>query len=239
MFNGNFWGRRFQTTFVPHLLRLVEVLQERLLPTFDAIDNEADARADAEWERAMHMPSDLNQDPSVFADRAFDVGLEHYNAMSDIRQSLLNIYAPALYHAWEQQLLEFFRREVLHPAEEHNNNLLKLKTVQERLEGAGVDIEKFSSWSKVCELRLLANTVKHADGDSADELRKLRPDIFENLSSKEFNLPSFGGVRRVYTPLSGDDIYVTIGELKEYCSALVTFWSELEDGITNTQPGNE
>lgn len=233
MFNGQFWACHFQRTFAPHLSRLLEVLEQRLLPTFGTIDKEADAKSNAEWERLMLLPGDPDQDPSVLADHAFDIGLMHYQAMYNIRQSLLNIYASALYHAWEQQLLEFIRREVLQPAEEHDNSLLNLKTALNRLKVAGLDISKFSCWPKIIELRLVTNTVKHADGASADELKLRRPDLFEHPDLKEFTLSTFNHVPRVYTPLSGDDVYVTIEELRAYCTALVEFWSELADSLVN------
>lgn len=143
MFNAQFWGRHFRSSFSPHLSRLLEVLERRLLPTFDVIGQEADSAADAEWERLLHLPGDPDQDSSVLAEQAFDAGLAHYEAMSDIRQSLLNIYAATLYHAWEQQLLVFHRREVLHPTEENDNTLLCLRVVKERLKAVGVDVTAF------------------------------------------------------------------------------------------------
>lgn len=212
----------------------MEVLEQRFLPTFDAIDQEAKSATDAEWERLMHLQGDPDQDPSALAEQAFEVGLVHYEAMSDIRQSLLNTYAATLYHAWEQQLLAFHRREVLHPAEENDNALLNLKVFKERLNAAGIDITKLPTWNQINELRLLANAVKHADGSSADELKQLRPALFEHPSTTEFGLPQFQGVRRVYTPLSGDDIFVTLDALKSYCSALVQFWSELANVLSHS-----
>lgn len=232
MLNHQFWGRHFQRVFAPHLSQLVEVLEQRLLPTFDDLDKEADSKASSEWDRLMHEPGDPDADPSVLAERAFEAGLAHYEAMSNIRQTLLNVYASGLYHAWEQQLLEFHRREVLHPNEEHDNSLLCVKVLQRRLKAVGVDMSTFPSWPKVDELRLLANTVKHADGSSADELKARCPELFKYPALKEFDLPSFGVVQRVYTPLSGDDVYVTIMKLKDYCSALVNFWSELAHALS-------
>jgi hypothetical protein len=233
MFNAQFWGRQFQQTFAPHLSLLLEVLERRLLPTFDAIDQEAESIVNAEWERLMHLSGYSDQDPSAFAEQAFEAGIAQYEAMSDIRQSLLNTYAATLYHAWEQQLLAFHRREVLRPAEESDNALLNLTKLKERLNGAGIDVTKLPSWAKIYELRLLANTVKHADGSSADELKQLRPDLFEHPNTTEFGLPKFGGARRVYMPLSGNDIYVTLDALKSYCSTLVQFWSELADVLSH------
>ncbi|UTF51450.1 hypothetical protein NLA06_06055 [Desulfomicrobium sp. ZS1] len=233
MFNAQYWGRHFQQIFGRHLLRMLEVLERRLLPTFDTIDQEAESAANAEWERLMHMPGDPDGDPSVFVDQAFEAGLAHYESISSIRQALLNTYAATLYHAWEQQLLAFHRRGVLHPAEEDDNALLNLKTMKKRLNAAGIDLTKLPSWPLINELRLLANAVKHADGISGDDLKQLRPDLFEHPSTKELDLPKFGGARRVYMPLSGDDIFVTLDALKSYCSALVQFWSEFSDALSN------
>jgi hypothetical protein len=233
MLNAQFWERHFQQIFAPHLSRLLEVLERRLLPTFDAIDQEAEFAANAEWERLIHLPGDPDQDPSAFAEQAFEAGVTQYEAMSNIRQSLLNTYAVTLYHAWEQQLLAFHRREVLHPMEENENALLNLTKLKERLNAAGIDVTKMPTWAKINELRLLANAIKHADGSSGDELKQLRPDLFEHPSTKEFWLKNFSGVRRVYMPLSGNDIYVTLDALKSYCSTLVQFWSELADVLSH------
>ncbi|WP_027364123.1 hypothetical protein [Desulfotruncus alcoholivorax] len=41
------------------------------------------------------------------------------------------------------------------------------------------DIESMKCWEKIKELRLLVNVIKHAEGKSADRLRKIRPDYFK------------------------------------------------------------
>ena len=65
------------------------------------------------------------------------------------------------------------------PRNDKDPSLIKWRPAKDRLiKYYGIDIEKFSSWAKVNELRLLANAVKHADGDSCTELKGLRPDLF-------------------------------------------------------------
>lgn len=49
--------------------------------------------------------------------------MEHYGALSNVKQALLSIFAPTLTHAWEQQLLLFHRRVVLHPSEENDPDI--------------------------------------------------------------------------------------------------------------------
>jgi hypothetical protein len=43
MHNASFWRRYFQSMFKPHLERTSQVLDQRLLPTFDGIESEATA----------------------------------------------------------------------------------------------------------------------------------------------------------------------------------------------------
>lgn len=42
------------------------------------------------------------------------------------------------------------------------------------------DLEKFSCWGKISELRLLSNVIKHRDGWSATQLKQLKPDFFKS-----------------------------------------------------------
>lgn len=40
-------------------------------------------------------------------------------------------------------------------------------------------MESLNCWHKIKELRLVVNVLKHAEGDSAERLRKMRPNLFE------------------------------------------------------------
>ena len=42
----------------------------------------------------------------------------------------------------------------------------------------GLSLRDLPQWDAVAELRLVANAVKHAEGESEQELRQLRPDLF-------------------------------------------------------------
>ena len=89
-----------------------------------------------------------------------------------------------------------------------------------------IDIKNFACWSKIDELRLVANTVKHAEGPSSDRLREIRSDMFINplFSQDPFPLQGFDSV---FQPLVGDDLYVSLQDIKDYRDHLVQFWQEL------------
>jgi hypothetical protein len=90
-----------------------------------------------------------------------------------------------------------------------------------------IDIESFANWPKLQELRLLANTVKHAEGKSSSELMKIRPDLF--IFPKSFFAIEPKYPRPVYSPMSGDDIYVQLKDFNEYADALKGFWKEFTE----------
>ena len=72
----------------------------------------------------------------------------------------------------------------------------------------------------------MANTVKHADGSSAEDLKSIRPDLF--LRSVTSNIIKPNIVQwPVFTPLTGDSLYITKSEFKKYVSSVKEFWNEL------------
>jgi len=145
---------------------------------------------------------------------------------SSVKQILLNICATALYHLFEQQVLVILRKEILRPSKENMISLLKIKTFKDELLKGGVDIEKFSSWPILEELRLVSNSIKHAEGKSAEILRQRNHEIFINPILKKYNIASTPTSNWLYMPLAGDDIYVQIQDLKKYHDAIRAFWNE-------------
>ena len=73
----------------------------------------------------------------------------------------------------------------------------------------------------------VANVTKHAEGNSADQLRKLRPDLFTYPTFRK--LPPWG-VMVVRRPIAGEGIFVTEDEFKSFASAVRDFWLWLLDG---------
>lgn len=139
---------------------------------------------------------------------------------------MLNMAAAALYHMFEQQIFFFHRRQVLNISEQDVSNLISWPEFKRRLSDAGINYEALSSWRKINELRIVANAVKHAEGASAEALRTLRPDMFEDPVTRDHSFPVGIGTPDVYMPLAGEDIYVTTEDLDTYKSSLCIFWDE-------------
>lgn len=228
--NHHYWQRVFKRKFCRELCAIVDALETRVLPSFTGIEQEAEKASSDAWDAFMSAPGTGDEDPSEFAEAAENIGIEHFQLLNGIRQGAINLFAAALYHAFEQQFVLFGRRELLSPTEENKEQLLRLRTLRERLTSVGVDIEAFSTWARIEELRLLANVVKHAEGQSARELHAKRPDLF-----KAPGLPDLGkwnlGRQRVYQPLLGEDVYVNIEDMRRFRDELIKFWDELGEAI--------
>jgi hypothetical protein len=122
---------------------------------------------------------------------------------------------------------------LLWPAESRTLSLVNWDIAKERLiRDYGINVENFISWPKVNELRLVANTVKHADGASCNNLKSLRPDLFDSPrlegDASTFDLVK---MREVFQPLIGEDLYVNRDEFANYVSTVKQFWEELANAF--------
>ena len=227
-----YWSDYFKQVFCKHIATFMDSIANRVLPTFTQIESEAEAVAEREWERLCGLPASEYSDMGDLAERAQEAGIDYYQSLEAVRQSLINITATAMYHMFEQQILFFHRKQLLQPTEKDSNRSVSLEEFKSRLTSKGICIEKLSIWPKVNELRVVANVVKHAEGASARELRSLRPDLFDHPAIRKHPLFKFRRDRPpVYLPLAGEDIYITIDDLHVYGSALISFWEEFAKAI--------
>jgi len=229
--NPDYWTRFFQREFAPQLRGIVDVLEKRLMPAFEGIESEAEAVSQERWDSDMSAPGTGYEDPADFAEVAEQAGESHYLLLDGIRQGMVNLFAAALYHVFEQHVMFFMRKQLLHPSEDNDLRLLRLSEFEERLKTVGVDIRSFSSWPQIDELRLVANTVKHAEGKSARELQVLRPDLLEDPQVSTPGLSDLSTAFPVSLPLLGEDLYVQLADVRRYRDALLRFWHELADAL--------
>ena len=214
-----------------------KILSEKVIPGFEGLPEEADALAQEVYKKLGMSFDPDHDDPADSAETAQNAGISFYRMASGMKQGIINLFTAGLYHFFEQTFFKFHRRELLWPPDNDKDpSLIKWRPAKDRLiKYYGIDIEKFNSWAKVNELRLLANTVKHADGDSCTELKGLRPDLFVSThgQTERYEL-ELVRVRPVLQPLAGEDVYINPEEFAKYVEAVKMFWEELAtafDGI--------
>ena len=250
MHNGAYWRHVFLDAFVKELHALQHATVHRLLPTFGDIASEADAVAQAKFDDLGR--SFCESDMGDAAETAHEEGLEHYQRLTAVRQGLLNLMTAGMYQLFEQQVATFTRRQLLTIYEERDAAFVRqisapgriIRELKQRLDEEGIDVERLRTWKTIEELRLVANTIKHGVGRSADELFERKPLLFLTPelrpteihgmedSNQQLLLPKARQTPRVDRPLGGEDLYITAADLSDYTEAVVQFWRDLGDAIT-------
>jgi hypothetical protein len=228
--NPGIWAHQIERDFLVQVHALRTAVQERLIPTFDNIEAEADAVAQEVWD-AWGQSAGPDADSASAAEAAMDAGINHYQILHDTKQALLNLFSVGLHHLVEQQQLTFLRRELVPWGEDLAASQMKASEFQGRLRSEGIDTSKYPCWAKMKELSLVANVVKHAEGNSAQKLRQVRPDLFTAPSIRSDEALSWIAGRHLYSPLSGDDLYVTEADLTGYFDAAQAFWEALASDL--------
>lgn len=89
----------------------------------------------------------------------------------------------------------------------------------------GIKIEDKNSWKKLRELKALVNTIKHGDGDSANKLRKIRPDFFKIDFLKNTD------TLELHESVLLDEYSLQVNEVDfiDYLNATKEFWDEMPE----------
>lgn len=179
--NGLYVARSVRALVLPFVRNYVDVIRNDLLPAFGDLEAKADAVAAARFEQlgSRVTGDECVTDMGDFAEDAEEAGITFYITMTNLRQASLNLYAVGLFHLMEQQLASVCRDGLFRglPTPK-DGNLRCLQTWYD--EQLGFDLELLSGWDILDELRLVANTTKHAEGGSARQLRSRRPGLFQN-----------------------------------------------------------
>lgn len=235
MGNRAFWAGHIEKVFLPEIEFFSHCLTNRIIPSLTLSDEESRRIEDEICDRANSSIDSEDADPADVVERAHDECMTFHGMMNDIRQGTVNLFCVGLRHLFEQQLLLLHRKELLKIEEENDAKLLKLGEVEKQLEASGIKISEYSSWRKIEELRLVCNTVKHADGRSASQLRERKPSLF-SPSNAIFADP-IDPPAPVYHPLFGQDLYVNQVDFLAYVCVVKEFWNSLREELMQQHPG--
>lgn len=205
------------------LNRFSIVFHERIITSFSGLDEEAQIIQDNEYERLVE---DLNPEyaqPDYGMEEAFHAGVEFYLTTDAVRQGIYNLMCAGIFHLLEQQARYFatnvLPNRVIQP--DGSVGLSQLKTMLK--EKFKINIESFKCWSQLDELRLVANTVKHGDGDSSAKLKARNPDLFKEPFQHNANIP--------LRPLVGEGLRLSANHFDSYKSCVEQFWRETADSL--------
>lgn len=200
----------------------VKIYCQKLLPVFKDIESDADKYTDDFFDNSMSQPADDDfNDPSSIAENAMEEGIEHYSYLKLGKYSLTATWHATLYQVWEQQLRRFLFQEISHVYNiQFETFCTKLSEIKEKFKFHNIDIESFSCWPQIRELSLLCNVIKHGDGKSAKELRKIKPTLFKQEDGIDH-------MKTFKTTLLEETLNINEMTLQNYTEALLSFWDKI------------
>lgn len=158
------------------------------------------------------------------AELAFNEAMDYAVTLSSMQFSALGLFSAALYHMFEQHLVDL-RQEILF--DEGHEAVDPDAAIEWFKDEVGLKVKALRGWKVIHELRLVANTVKHAEGGSAKALRKLRPQLFVFPGLEDRYVSKV----RLRTPLFGQELFVTREDFVRYHQGSVSFWTEFGEGL--------
>jgi hypothetical protein len=208
----------------------VEIYCQKLLPVFKDIESDADKYADDFYNNFMKQPAyNGSFDPSSIAENALEEGIEHYSYLKLGKYSLTATWHATLYQVWEQQTRRFLFQEISHVYNiQFETFCTKLPEIKKKFKFHKVDIESFSCWPQIKELRLLCNVIKHGGGPSGRKLRKIKPELFTQEDGTDY-------MKTFKTTLLEETLNINEMTLQSYRDALLSFWDEIPERNYSTE----
>ena len=213
---GGYLARRVSWQAQAFVRAYGQWVNEHIIPIAEDFDQRAEQIQEETYERlsARVNPETYSGDGSEFHESAFNAGLSFYETMSALHQATLNLFTAGLFHLIEQQLTDLTHDGAI----EITVSDTKLSNVtQYYRDHFRVDLTQFGSWALIEEMRLVANATKHGEGGSAEELRRIRPELFRHpaLRSEPQTVAHF----RLELPLGGGGLYVRAEDFGRYQKA--------------------
>jgi hypothetical protein len=239
-FNGAWAAGYVQRMIVPDFRAFAAVVTERLLPTFDTFFTEAREHGE-KWFRAKAADLDpLNDEQyeaaSYLADKAMDETLAYADTVVSMYFGSIGLYSVSLFHLLEQHAADLQWWWVVGGRTSGDTKLRPTPNLggwKDWLKAeAALDVEALASWRVVNELKLVANTAKHAEGHSAAQLRLIRPELFVHPAKREGGRAPGRIDRSIHKPLFGEGLYVTPNDFSRYAEAVLAFWSEVAHALS-------
>jgi len=202
--------------------QFVDLFLLKLEPVFENIDAEAEEHGNNYFDDSQYSYPEYI-DPGDLAEQAMDQAIKHYEFLSLGKYVLIASWHVALFEAFEQQVRYFIHKELSH------NYRLSINQVFSRFDNLKkilvfycVDLSTLRGLKEIDHLRLLSNVIKHGEGESANELRRKRPDLIKSYDDVEL-LELYG------SSLLEEVLTINQDTLKDFGKAIEQFWDSFPE----------
>jgi hypothetical protein len=228
---GGYLAMQIRGRVIRPIVAFREYIFRDVVPHFGALNERADQIGNEYYEMAISQPADedFDGDLSGFAEDAHYNALSWYEMMRYLRQTMLNLLAAGLFHLTEQQLAALGHDAGFRNGSPKDTRLEEVAKWYES--NLRLDLRLLPGWPLIDELRLVANTAKHAEGKSSGDLRNIRPQLFCDPALanvyKGIGIDNYFVSRPISAPLAGEDLFVSEDLLKEYAEGVETFFGHI------------
>ncbi|MDQ2104426.1 hypothetical protein [Azospirillum isscasi] len=201
--------------------QIAEAVLGTMLPTFGDIERKAQAFSteleskDCSSDDPCHNEDEYRAEQIIF----FEDGLRSVEA------EMAGMAVVALYHLWERSVKALISRKCLpyRLGEVAKANFDKIKAL---LDHSNLPEPCRGTLDAINLGRLIANVIKHGEGNAADDLRKLEQKLFQRSWNDEwFDLPSNRDVTLIWPQPE---------HARTLADAISTFWQTLPDNYFPT-----
>jgi hypothetical protein len=225
---GLYIAYRIRRMVLPFVRVYGQWVEERIIPASKQLQKMAENVEQETYDDLMSQPvgDDYSGDGSDESEAAHDIGLSFYEDISKMYQATLNLFSAGLFHIVEQQLADLTRDGAIE--KEVSDTNLDI-VIDWYIKNCHIDLMLFPSWSIIDELRLVANTIKHAEGPAAEKLRAKNAKLFQYPPFRKEPLHDAVLHAPLSLPLGGDGLYMTGDDFHRYHKAVL----ELFDWLRN------
>ena len=222
--------------FKNDITNIKDLFFERIFPVFSNAEQEATEYQETLWNNLMEQPCCSEDgypiDPADFVDSIQEEGFNRYEILRLMHYRTITMWLACMCQVWEQQLYTFVIQEARNSGIEYSASDIKkgFSFCKDAFEYHNQSFESMTCWKKIKELRLLVNVIKHAEGDSEIQLRKIRPDFFTyDSGAGDIDL-----LQLYKSTLLEPTMQVSEQDFNEYYNALITFWDELPERMISS-----
>jgi len=208
-----------------YVLRLttayIQGSRDRLLISEDYAKEKADQTCDEFMEGAQRLAYD---DPSFsIVEDAYAHGLAVYDDLMFLRSQLIGLSIAGLYHLWERLIKRFITAELRQGGADVTKEIAKwvFSDICDALTQFGFAVRDQPFYSRLNQLRLVANAVKHGSGSSWDQLREELPELSRGWKFAPGSLIGF----------EYDEPEFNETHLENLSKAVVEFWEALPERL--------
>jgi hypothetical protein len=207
----------------------VREARSRLLSRFDDIEADSDKAAEAWLEDSGRWFDPDNDDPGSYYEQANDVGIQHYQMLSDMREQTRLSVVAGMYHQWDKELRDWLVREIQHW---HSGDYVRARVwgadfvlIMDLLESFGWPLRTTPYFKSLDACRLVVNVYKHGEGPSLEDLRG---------RFSEYLHDPFGGDGAGLSDVALRDhtaLRVNDEQFQGFADAIPAFWREVPENV--------